>query len=52
MSFVKKDGSEGRLTACDPRKHADAFLAYLKQAAKKAPKSAVDVISLFNPIQQ
>lgn len=52
LIFFKKDGSEGRLNACDPSKHADAFLKYLVAEAKGAPKTPADVIMLFNPITE
>jgi hypothetical protein len=50
LTFIKKDGDEARWTACDPSRHAKEFLTYLKQYAKQPPKSAADVIALFNPI--
>jgi len=50
-TFTMKDGTEERLTACDPRLHADALLGYLIENAVNAPVSADGVINLFTQIR-
>lgn len=50
LTYVTVGGSEEILAACNPAKHAAAFLSHLKRTAKSPPKDETDLICQFNPI--